>query len=218
MPSRQDRDEPATAFDEMVTRVLSGDGAAWREFVARVHPTVVEICEHHRFVGGFAGSEDVARDVAVRALDRLRESDFAALRSFVETRSRHASASFVRWLAVVVTNTYVDYLRAQPEYQRRRVESSRRLRRIPHEVLDSESQAGRAVDPMTAVEIRRIVDCMASDLFPQPQRMAIAMWLRGNDADDIARDLELPGGREEARKLLETARQRLRRAVHGGKK
>ena len=123
----------------------------------------------------------------------------------------------MRWLAVVVGNTYVDYLRSQPEYQRQRDESSRRLRRLPREVLDTDASVGESVDPLTVVEIRRIVDCVASDVFPQPQRIAITMWLRGNDAAEIAAELGLQGP-DEGRKLLHAARQRLRRAVHGGSK
>lgn len=202
-------------FDALISRILAGESAAWSEFVGRAYPAALAICHRRRFVGGIGDPEDTARDVALRTLDRIYAADFAALRAFTAARARHPSASFVRWLAVVVGNTYVDYLRSQPDYQRRRVATSRRLQRLSHAPLDDETPEGNPVDPLSRVEIRRIVDCLQCDVFPRQQRVAIAMWLRGNDASEIAAELGLDSA-EQARKLLHAARQRLRRAVHGG--
>ena len=135
------------------------------------------------------------------------------MRAFVAAKKTHESASFVRWLAVVAANTYIDYLRGQPEYQRRRDETGRRLHRVAHEPM--QDPAGASVDPMTAIEIRRALDCVMSDVFPREQRAAISMWLRGYDANEIASELGLSDA-DEAKRLLHAARQRLRRAVHGG--
>jgi hypothetical protein len=113
-----------------------------------------------------------------------------------------------------VRNTYIDYLRAHSEYQRTRDSGARRLRRLRREPLDDDT-AVDDIDPLTALEIRRIIECLSSDVFPPDQGAAISMWLRGYDNAEIARELELDG-LDAAAKLLHAARQRLRRAVHGG--
>ncbi len=203
----------ASDFDGLVEQVLAGNDAAWTAFVDRVHPTALAICRRRGFVGGDGDAEDLRRDVALRALDRMRADDFAALRAFVRTRASHRTASFVTWLAVVVRNAYVDHLRKQPEYQRVRDETGRRLARVAREPL--EDRAGESIDPMTAIEVRRALDCVMSDVFPREQRAAIALWLRGCDNREIAEALGLADAAE-ANRLLHAARQRLRRAVHGG--
>lgn len=200
---------------DVLADVLAGDDAAWAVLIERVHPLIIAICRRRRFVGGLGDPEDLQRDVALAAIEKLRASDFVALRAFVDTRRRRATSSFVRWLAVVVSNCYVDVLRKQPEYQRRREQSERRLMRLSRETLD-ETRHASAGNALQQVEIRRILDVLMSELFPTDQRVAIVMWLRGNSAAEIAAELRL-GSAGKADKVLHAARQRLRRAVRRGR-
>ena len=80
--------------------------------------------------------DDLHRDVALAVLDRLHAEGFAALRRYAGSREVHPGTRFIPWLAVVVGNTFVDHLRALPEYQRRRISAARTLVRIEHRSLD----------------------------------------------------------------------------------
>jgi RNA polymerase sigma factor (sigma-70 family) len=201
----------AAGLDDLVERVLAGDPAAWQELAGRVHPAALAICRRRRLGADHPGEEDLHHEVAARALDRLAADDFAALRRFTAARARYPEASFLRWLAVVVKNTFIDHMRAQPEYQRRRQAAARKLVRLDVTPLDEESTAGGGrAELQNAVEVRRILEWLLDARFPSVQRRAILLWLDGNGPGEIAEELALAGPREASR-LLHAARQRLRR-------
>lgn len=200
----------AEGLDDLIARVLEHDAEAWRELVTRIHPTVLAVCRRRRLGGGAPGEEDVHRDVAARALDRLRADDFAALRTFTATRARYPDTSFTRWLSVVVGNTFIDYLRGQPEYQRRRQAAARKLVKLQVEPLEEGDGSGGGLELQTAVEVRRVLAYLLDARFPSLQRRALLLWLDGNGPTEIAEELAL-GGPKEANRLLHAARQRLRR-------
>jgi hypothetical protein len=202
-------EEEATArgaVDALVARVVAGHEAAWPELVAEVHGRVVELCRRRRLDG------DVGHEVALRAVERLRADDMAALRRYAETCARYPQTRFARWLAVLAAHVMVDVLRAQPGTQRRRDGAARRLVRLEVIGLDEDARerAAGALDPASLVEVRRITARLLADDFPPLQRRAVLMWLEGHPAGTVAAALGLDGPRA-AERLLHAARQRLRR-------
>ena len=204
-----DSDVPVS-LDALIERVLAGDEAAWSELVAAVHGNVLAICQRRRLGDRRWNWEDVYRDVALSAIGKLHERDFAALRRYVATRAKYPTTSFTTWLATVVHHAYVDYLRAQPEIQRQRHEDSRKLVELRRVELDDAHSAGPS-DIETRVEVRRILACLLASDFPVTQRRAVLLWLEGASAGEIANELGLANAKDSHR-LLRAARQRLRRA------
>jgi RNA polymerase sigma factor (sigma-70 family) len=198
-------------IDGLIDQVLAGETEAWRQLAARTHPIVLAILCRRRLGGDLREREDLHRDVALAVLDRLYADGFAALRRYAGSRVVYPDTGFVQWLAVVVGNTFVDHLRALPEYQRRRISAARTLVRIEHQSLDNAANLdGGTIDPAAGAELRRILACFLADDFPAEQRRALLLWLDGNTPAEIAEELGLstPQG---ASRLLHAARERLRR-------
>ncbi len=213
----KDSREPSTdsELDRLIELLIDGAEDAWPQLVAIVHPLVLAICRRRRLGGSSVATEDMHRDVALRAIDRIQADDFAALRRYVATREIYAHASFTRWLAVVVGHTFVDYLRAQPEYQRKRQASARELVKIVVESLDEATTASADRSVLQKVELRRIVAAMFDRGFPADQRWALRLWLDGNTASESSEQMALEGPAHSQR-LLRAARQRLRRCFEDG--
>lgn len=198
-------------IDGLIDRVLAGEPEAWRELAARIHPIVLAISCRRRLGGDLGERDDLHRDVALAVLDRLYADRFAALRRYAGSREVHPDTGFVQWLAVVVGNTFVDHLRALPEYQRRRISAARSLVRIEHQPLEKAANLdGGAIDPAAGAELRRILTCFLADDFPAEQRRALLLWLDGNSPAEIAEELGLSAP-QSASRLLHAARERLRR-------
>ena len=200
-------DHAAASEDELVDRLIAGEHDAWPAFIALVHPLVVMHCERRRYDRTV---EDAARDVALRVIERLRAQDYAALRAYAAARASYASASFARWLGVLVHHAYVDHVRAQPDVQRERVAGGRRLVRSERAPLDD---AQGAMQPRREVEILRIARHLEE--LPVANRHAFVLWLAGHSAGEIAQRLGLASDAD-ANRLLHATRTRLRRLVHQG--
>lgn len=209
LASRDHTGEP-DSVDALIDGVIAGTDDAWPALVRRVHPMVVAACARRRAFGG-VDADEAGLDVAQRVVDKLHANDFARLRRYAETRRAYPDTSFRSWLGVVTGNAYVDYLRGLPDLQRKRVDQGLRLVPVPTESLD-EGGVGAAVDMARALDIKRIVDSVTAESFPRDQRRALALWLVGCDAGEIADELGL-GERGGASRLLRAARQRLRRLV-----
>lgn len=211
-PAPPQGDDPAQdSAEALVARVLDGSPAAWTALVAHIHPLVVAMCQRRRLGAALSAAEDVPRDVAARTLERLRADDFAALRRFAATRERYPQASLERWLGAVVGNTFIDYLRAHPEYERKRDAHARKLVKRQLAPLDEGTTARQGgLDVQTAIEVRRILAFLLDTGFPAEQRRALLLWLQGHRPGEIADALALAGP-DEASRLLHAARQRLRR-------
>ena len=200
-----------SADDDLIERVVGGDEDAWRDLLASVFPTVLEICKRRRLGGELGSQEDVHRDVAMQTISKLQADQFAALRRYCAAQERYPDTTFVRWLAVIVSHTFIDYLRAQPDYQRRRQATARTLVRVATTAIDDERHADpRGRDIRTVVELRRIIGCLLDAEFPAEQRRAVLLWLDGNSAAEISEEMDL-GGPKQANRLLHAARERLRR-------
>jgi DNA-directed RNA polymerase specialized sigma24 family protein len=199
----------------LLARVVDGDEPAWSGLARCVHPAVLDICRRRRLGERLAARDDLHSEVAMRTLARMREDEFAALRRFLATTRDYPDTSFVRWLSTIVAHTFIDVLRAVPEFQRRRQDCERRLVELELVPLQEDRVVdGAAVRVDRAVEVRRIVGRLLDPAFPDDQRRALVCWLQGETADDIAQILSL-GGASEANKLLHAARQRLRRMFEG---
>lgn len=205
----------ASIESELVERVIDGSDTSWSEFLERAHPAVLDICRRRRLGSGLAGRDDIYSEVALRTMERLRSNGFAALRRYIDTREKYPATSFVRWLSAVVANVFIDTLRSQPEYQRRRQAAARKLVKLQIVPLDDGRTARTTRDVQSRVELRRILAAMLDEEFPAEQRRALLLWLHGNTAAEIAEELSLSGSKQ-ANKLLHAARQRLRRVFESG--
>ncbi len=190
----------------LIDQLLAGDPRAWPQLVAAVHPRVVAMCQRRRL----SRDPEVAREVAARTLDRLRANDHAALHGFVRTQKKYPAMTFDHWLGAVVRNVCVDALRSMPEYQRRRLASERRLVAVDVRSLDEEAHAATGGDIEDRIDMRRMLGFLLSEEFPEIQRRAIAMWLEGRTNEEISDQLGL-GGPADSLRLLNAARQRMRR-------
>jgi RNA polymerase sigma factor (sigma-70 family) len=204
------RVEADSALDLEIDRVLEGDELAWHRLMGRCHDLALALCRRRRFTGDLDQRDDLHRDVAQQALERMRAGDFAGLRRYAAARRRHPETRFIHWLAAVVNNTYIDVLRALPEYQRRRQAAARALVRLEVRPLDGEVGDLAGHDPAAAAEVRRILAAVVAADFPAEQRRALLLWLEGNNSAEIAEELGLAGPKETTR-LLHAARERLRR-------
>ncbi len=194
-------------LDSCIERVLAGEEDAWPELMATLHPLSIQLCRYrlHSFDGA---EEDLCRDVASKTLERLSKANFAALRRYAETRENYPSLRFSSWLRVVVGNVCIDHLRTLPDHQRRRDAGTRshhvnRPLSLTHEPADTS-------DVQRHVEIRRVLAWLADPAFPNDQREALALWMRGYDAAEISSTLGLTDAAG-ATRLLRAGRQRLRR-------
>jgi hypothetical protein len=203
---------PEGALEHAIAAVLDGAPDAWPVLAALLHEQVLAICRRRRYAAGSASVADVHRDLALRTLERLHAGEHAVLREWSRARARYPDARFTAWLGAVVANLFIDHQRSSPDFARRRAEGRRTLEAVQATTLDPEKRAGEG-EPMIAVEVARVARALLEPEFPLAQRLAVAMWLRGEDADAIARELQL-GGPAEARRLLHAARERLRRRFH----
>lgn len=201
---------PVADIDEQIEQVLAGDRRAWDSLMGHCHALALAVCARRRLGAAMPGRDDLYRDVAGRTLERLAAADFAALRSYIDCRHRYPATRFHHWLAAVVSNVFIDRVRAVPEVQRRRAGVGRSVERIDVRQLDGPAVDATAIDPDTAVEVRRILAVVAEPDFPRPQRRALHLWLLGHNPAEIAATLGLDNSADASR-LLNAARARLRR-------
>jgi DNA-directed RNA polymerase specialized sigma24 family protein len=200
------------ALEHAIAAVLDGTPDAWPALAALLHEQVLAICRRRRYAAGSASMADVHRDLALRTLERLHVREHAVLREWSRARARYPDARFTAWLGAVVANLFIDHQRSSPDFVRRRAEGRRTLEAVHATELDPDERVAER-EPTIAVEVARIARALLEPEFPAMQRRAVAMWLRGEDADAIAAELQLSGPAE-ARRLLHAARERLRRRFH----
>jgi RNA polymerase sigma factor (sigma-70 family) len=93
---------PLDSFD--VTRLLEGDGMAWREFVRESAPLLRSIVRRTLTPSGRAADTP---DVLQKIYIRFCANDFNVLRPFDPHKGRLSS-----WLAVIAARAAIDHLRA----------------------------------------------------------------------------------------------------------
>lgn len=191
-----------------IAGTLAGDALARQSLVQRVHALAIAVCVRR---GLDRRGTDVAPDVALRVVERVLARDLAALRCFVGADPGWTVASFERWVTVLVASAFVDHLRSQPEAIRRGTGRARRLEHVLVGELDDERVAGGET-ALFAIEARQLLE-LAARILDERQRAALILWLRGDDATEIAARLALAGGAAAANRLLHATRERLRRAL-----
>lgn len=194
-------------LDVLVQQAVEGDIDAWGKLVAIVHPLAVRLCGY-QFNPRPSQADDVCHEVASLAIARLQRDEFGALKRYLETRENYPQLIFESWFRVVVRNIGIDQLRAIPENQRVRKGETRAQVSVAVHALDIEPASDQ--DLQRQVEVRRILEWLADPEFPDDQRQALFLWLRGHDAAEVARILGLEHPRN-ATRLLRAGRQRLRR-------
>jgi DNA-directed RNA polymerase specialized sigma24 family protein len=194
-------------IDRYIEAVLTAQEGAWHQLMAHVHPLAIRLCRY-RLRGNESAAEDICRDVASKTLERLSKSNFAALRRYHDTRQNYAGLRFESWLRAVVGNVCVDHMRTLPGHHRTSSAGHR-----SHHIKSTESLSGDRAGPNNLqrhVEIRRVLSWLSDAAFPSDQRDALALWMRGHNAAEIATSLSL-GSAADATRLLRAGRQRLRR-------
>jgi RNA polymerase sigma factor (sigma-70 family) len=199
--------EEALEFDRRIESLLRGQEEAWPDLVAELHPLAVRLCRL-RLRSRTESSDDICRDVATKTLERLKRSGYAALRRYSETREKYPDLGFESWLRVVVGNVCIDHLRSLPGHQR--VRDGKERRHVTKKQVALSSEPAGPDDIRRHVEIRRVLTWLSDPAFPNDQREALALWMRGHNAAEIAEVLGLPMAAD-ATRLLRAGRQRLRR-------
>jgi len=197
-------------FTALVRAVLGGEHHAWQRLVQRVHPWLLRFCRRR------GAGEDLCRDVSVRTIERLQARESWVLRRYVERSRAYGApddAGFLRWLAAVANNVYIDTVRSQPEMVRSQTPEGRQMTQVFVDSLEEVGEPSGAQPCMArAIDLSRIVAVLLEQDFPAKQRQALRLWLLGHDAAEVAQKLALSDA-DEARRLLHAARQRLRRRV-----
>ena len=180
----------AAALEREATAAASGDVKAWSALMSMLEPLVRCLTVRR---AGRRLSEAGHNDLFVRVVDSLRDNNRQRLVAYVNARTRYPSLDFATYLAALVSSALADYIRRRPGKERPRHSVARELERaVP---------AGIQLD----------LSPLGDPSFPARERRALLLWLHGNDAIDIAAELELVSA-DDARRLLEAARARLRQS------
>jgi RNA polymerase sigma-70 factor (ECF subfamily) len=164
----------------LISRCLSGEGAAWEELVRLHTRQVYSLC--YRFTGSSAESQDLAQEVFLRV--------FRTLKSF-----RAAEGSFSTWLARVARNLLIDH------YRRTRQE------RVTDSIEDQlptleQEGTGISVRPDRAVagrEASEILQAALQKLSPELREAVILRDLQEMEYREIAEVLAIPEGTVKSR-------------------
>jgi len=112
----------------------------------------------------------------------------------------------------VTRRVAIDYLRAHDEYLAGRGGPSDSRPAWAHHTTASDLKVGGRRPPMTSRGTARELFELAAHHLTADQRVALDLWLRGEDHAEIAAALGLPD-RRDSEKLVRAALARLRRAV-----
>jgi DNA-directed RNA polymerase specialized sigma24 family protein len=202
--------------DEGILRLLvpvcGGDEGAWQELWRLLDPRLMALLRQRRFLARLSGSDDDRRAVVVAVMERLRQDGFRRLALFQAAQARDPQLRFMAWLTVVAKRVAIDYLRAHPDYRdSRRTDGSRAPGRwVEAQPLPSERRLPVARPPITALGTAGELLAYARRELPPGQRVALEMWIRGEEPAAIARALDLSGPAA-AERTFRAALERLRR-------
>jgi DNA-directed RNA polymerase specialized sigma24 family protein len=216
-------DDPADAEWDVIAALaarLPGEEDLWPAFWGRVSPHLESWAASPGFVGRLAVDDDHRREIVVLSWEKLQDGGGAKLRAFFERPADDARAPgrrFRVWLRRVVKNLAIDYMRALPEFVRRRapapvpaspsavVPSHHYWRSIvslaSHAAIISGEAEGRA-------EAQRMLDFLDAEISPR-RRRAVELADAGQSPRAIARALGLRNAAE-AERIVARARERLK--------
>ncbi len=202
----------------MVERAAAGDAIAWTELWADLEPWLERVVASPRFLGAIGRRDDERSNIILEVMARLHADGFHRLKLYVETRRSRPQLAFKPWLRVVAKRVGIDYQRGHGNYIDRRRDPDRGSAPgewIETTQLPSHSRIVGERPPVTlrgtALELLRY----AAGNVPEPQLSALEMWTQSASYHDIARELALAGGADEAERLVRAAIERLRRKFRG---
>lgn len=196
--------------DDLVNRILRGDPTAWMNVFSKYGPVVVAIARTNRSMGSYRQSEDDVRNVMAAVFERLRRSDYQALRTYGPWRAANPTKQFNDWLTIVAVNVIRNYIARKLGAPRADKSSAKQLVNTFASELKIDGDEPLVLPAMTTRESANQILEYARDHLAEDQMAALAGWLEGGSFDDIAAELGLANGRA-ADKLLRAALAKLRR-------
>jgi DNA-directed RNA polymerase specialized sigma24 family protein len=197
--------------EDLVSRVIDGDEAAWHTLWVGVKPMLWGITGKWRITGPLSQNEDDRHNIVTRVMAHLCADDRRCLRAFLA--SRDGRGSFKMWLATVAARIAIDYVRGHPEYlaptpREAGAPESSGDRWVRHDAMPDSGPAGDGADVTETTLAEQILE-RSRDILTEDQLQAMELRLMDVDHDEIARRLGLPDARA-ADKLLRAAFKRLR--------
>ncbi len=164
--------------NSLVARCLSGDEAAWEQFVRQHTRHVYALC--YRFTGSGAEAQDLTQEVFLRV--------FRSLKSF-----RSAEGSLGTWLARLTRNLLIDHYRRS---RNERVTDSMEDR-LP--VVEETRAAARPDQAVAGREASELLQQALQKLSPDLREAVILRDLQEMEYREIAQVLAIPEGTVKSR-------------------
>ena len=201
-----------------VPQVVGGDPAAWKDFVAKLEPLLVQLLQRGRTLGPLRHSIDDCRAVMTSVLERLRKDDFRGLRLFRPWAEVNPGKDFGDWIRIVTVNIARDHVSARLGDAARSDDEpplNKRMLNTLASLLPADDDHRLAFQPaMTDVQLARELLEYAARSLESTQLHALRRWMDGASHDELARELGLASPRD-ADKLVRAALARLRRQFGG---
>ncbi len=158
----------------LLSRCLTNQGGAWRDFVDRFLGLFVHVINHTAHARSVPLSSDLVDDLCAEVFVRLLENDYAILRRF------RGQSSLATYLTVVSRRIVVKEMA-----QRRMAEAMGHVNSHTDEPAANDHHERR-------VENRDEVDRLLAGLSPQDAEIVRRYHLKGDSYRDISRDLGIP--------------------------
>ncbi len=184
---------PLNADANLVERCLSGEQAAWDEFVKTYTRRVFSLC--YRFTNSESEAEDLTQEVFLRI--------FKTLGSF-----RAGEGSLLVWMTRLTRNLLVDHYR--------RTRNARLTDAVDDKVLEERTAAHARTDGLLAGrEAGELLQAGLQELSPELRETVILRDVEELEYREIARVLEVPEGTVKSR--LNRGRAELARVLRRNK-
>lgn len=212
------RPEPAVVsygasgdMEDLIRRVVAGDGAAWQELWTAIQPTIWALTGKWQICSRLSERDDERHNIELRIIERLRDEDFRRLRIYLESVDREQSGSFKTWLRVVAKNTAIDYMRGHAEFKRT-TERDNEGRWVELEGMTGHNPlpSGNPSTDRMAEATRMLT--LAREILSEEQRSAVFVWLTSSDYRYVAEQLSLKTPKD-AERLVRAALERIRRRI-----
>lgn len=205
-----------TSLAPDVPRVIAGDAAAWKAFVVRLEPLLLQLLRRSRTLGPLRHSVDDCRTVMISVLERLSKDDFRGLRLYQPWAEANPGKDFGDWIRIVTVNIARDHMTSRLGARSdNKAHVNKRMLNTLASLLPTDEDQRLAFRPsMTNVQMaRELLEYAARSLEPT-QLHALRRWMDGASFEDISEELTLATPRD-ADKLVRAALARLRRHFGG---
>jgi hypothetical protein len=203
-----------------VPQVVGGDASAWKEFVVRIEPLLVQLLRRSRTLGPMRQSVDDCRAVMISVLERLRKDDFRGLRLYLPWADVNPGKDFGDWIRIVTVNIARDHVSARlggasAGASHGEAPLNKRMLNTLASLLPGDDEQQLGFRPaMTNDQTARELLEYAVRALEATQLRALRRWMDGASFDELAGELGLASARE-ADKLVRAALARLRRHFGG---